>query len=241
MAKQHHCKNQSMKKQLWTLTGHSSRCLPIVLALLVASGVTAQVTNKTSAVERSTAEKQTAAPFDNSLPIPPLEFDEKGELVIKAAATSSPNDFDFFVGRRRIFNTRLKSRLTHSNEWVKSTTVVEMQKIFTNSIVNIDKGSFEGPPPFEGMTVRLFNPQTKLWSLYWVNNILGTMDAPVVGSFENGVGHFFGKINWQGKKVIAVFRWDVRDKENPKWSQAFSPDNGTTWEWNWYMTYEKIN
>jgi hypothetical protein len=63
---------------------------------------------------------------------------------------------------------------------------------------------------------------------------VGVMDPPVVGSFENGVGHFFCKDVFKGKNIIMMFRWDMRDKHNPVWSQAFSPDNGKTWEWNWY-------
>jgi hypothetical protein len=213
-----------MHKQPLTLSCRRVCYLLLLLALVSISDAIAQ-----------------APPFDHSLPIPALVFDEKGELVHKASATSSPLDFDFFVGKRRIFNTRLKSRFTGSNEWEKSTAIVEMQKVFKNSLANIDVGSFEGPSPFEGMTVRVFNPQTKLWSLYWVNSITGVLSPPLVGSFEKGVGHFFAKMIREGRDIIAVFRWDARDKENPKWSQAFSPDNGKTWEWNWYMTYEKIN
>ena len=44
----------------------------------------------------------------------------------------------------------------------------------------------------------------------------------------------------KGKPIIMMFRWDARDKERPVWSQAFSPDNGKTWEWNWYNVSERI-
>jgi hypothetical protein len=37
-----------------------------------------------------------------------------------------------------------------------------------------------------------------------------------------------------------MFRWDKRDPEHPIWSQAFSPDNGKTWEWNWYNVSNRI-
>src|SRR4051812_27864259 len=56
--------------------------------------------------------------------------------------------------------------------------------------------------------------------------IAGTIDPPVVGSFENGVGHFFGKETLNGKPIIVVFRWDARNEYRPVWGQAFSPDNG---------------
>jgi hypothetical protein len=45
---------------------------------------------------------------------------------------------------------------------------------------------------------------------------------------------------FNGKPVIVMFRWDVRNKGRPVWSQAFSSDNGKTWEWNWYNVSERV-
>ncbi|MNR46273.1 hypothetical protein D3C85_1652180 [compost metagenome] len=89
------------------------------------------------------------------------------------------------------------------------------------------------------MTVRLFNPKTRLWSIYWSDSNTGVLDKPVVGSFENNIGHFFSKDIFEEKNVIQVFRWDARDEYNPVWSQAMSDDKGKTWEWNWYMYMTK--
>ena len=76
--------------------------------------------------------------------------------------------------------------------------------------------------------------------IYWADSSRGKLDPPVVGSFENKVGHFFTKDVFNGKPVLMVFRWDARDKENPVWSQALSEDKGINWEWNWYMYMSKI-
>ena len=105
-----------------------------------------------------------------------------------------------------------------------------------NGIGNIDNflATFDGIP-FEGMTVRLFNPKTKLWSIYWADSNEGKLDPPVVGSFENNVGHFFSKDTFDGKTIMTVYRWDARDPNKPVWSQATSVDGGKTWEWNWFM------
>jgi hypothetical protein len=89
------------------------------------------------------------------------------------------------------------------------------------------------------MSLRLFNPKTRLWSIYWADSNEGVLQPAVVGSFENSVAHFFTKDIFNTKNILVVFRWDVRDKENPIWSQAFSQDNGQTWEWNWYMYFGK--
>jgi hypothetical protein len=177
---------------------------------------------------------------DSTLAIPKLDFDTNGELLITASTTSSKNDFDFFVGRWKMHNRKLKKRLENCKEWTAFESTVEDHNIL-NGTGNTDiyKATFDGQP-FEGLTVRLFNPKTKLWSLYWVASNVGVMDPPVVGSFENNVGHFFCKDTFNGKKIIVVFRWDVRDKHKPIWGQAFSTDNGKTWEWNHFNVSERI-
>ena len=170
-----------------------------------------------------------------TLEIPLLLYDADGAFAISASPTSSQHDFDFFVGNWNIHNKKLKSRLTDCTEWVEFESTQEMRKIL-NGLGNTDNflAEFDGKP-FEGMTLRLFNPQTRLWSIYWTDSNTGVLDPPVVGSFENNIGHFFTKDIFNRKKIIMVFRWDARDKNNPVWSQAYSPDNGATWEWNWYM------
>jgi hypothetical protein len=172
--------------------------------------------------------------FDNTIEIPKLNFDSNGELVITASVTSSQDDFNYLTGKWKMYHKRLKSRLNNNNEWIDLESMDENYSSILNGIGNTDlyKAVFDGKP-FEGFTLRLFNPQTKLWSLYWVASNSGVLDPPVVGSFENNIGHFFCKDTFNGKQIIVMFRWDKRDKDHPVWSQAFSPDNGKTWEWNW--------
>ncbi len=177
---------------------------------------------------------------DKSIPIPKLEFDSNDEIKMTASSTSSQNDFDFLIGTWKLSHERLKSRFTNSNEWEELETIVDCFKILAGK-GNEDVGTATvGGQAWEGRTIRLFNPKTRLWSLYWVASDVGVMDPPVVGSFENGVGHFFTKDTFKGKPIIMMFRWDKRDPEHPIWSQAFSPDNGKTWEWNWYNVSNRI-
>ena len=64
------------------------------------------------------------------------------------------------------------------------------------------------------------------------------MDPPVVGSFENDVGHFFCRDTF--KPIIMMFRGMLETRIARVWSQAFSPDNGKTWERNWSNVSERI-
>lgn len=176
-----------------------------------------------------------------TLALPQLQFDDNGELIITASATSSKHDFDFYIGKWQLQNKKLKSRLENCTEWLEFESTQAMYPIL-NGIGNIENylTTFNGIP-FEGMTVRLFNPITKLWTLYWADSNQGILQPGVTGSFENKVGHFFTKDTFNEKEIHVVFRWDARDIENPIWSQAFSIDKGQTWEWNWYMYFRKFN
>jgi hypothetical protein len=163
-----------------------------------------------------------------------------GELEITPSATSSQNDFDFLVGKWTMHNKKLKTRLNNNNEWTEFESTDEDHNIL-NGVGNTDiyKATFDGKP-YEGLTVRLFNPKTRLWSLYWVASDKGVMDPPVVGSFYGNIGKFFCKDVFQGKPILMMFVWDKTDKDNPSWYQAFSPDNGLTWEWNFTNVLHRI-
>jgi len=182
---------------------------------------------------------------DTSLAIPKLNFDANGNLMISASPGSSHSDFDFLVGKWKMYHRRLNKRLENCKDWTEFESTDSNYKILSGT-ADMDVLSTTQLPGlegklFEGVTLRLFDPKTRLWRLYWVASNVGVLDPPVVGSFENNVGHFFAKDTFNGRNIIMVFRWDVRDKEHPVWSQAFSPDNGKTWEWNWYNVSERIN
>lgn len=170
--------------------------------------------------------------IDTFLPIPKLSFKSNGELFLKASKQSSQFDFDFLVGSWKLYNRKLKSRLTNCSEWLEFESSVQMHQIL-GGMGNIDtyKAIFDDMP-YEGVAMRLFDRKTKLWSIYWADQNSGVLDPPLIGSFENNIGHFFCRDVFQNKPIIVLFRWDVRDKNKPVWSQAFSPDDGKSWEWN---------
>lgn len=162
-------------------------------------------------------------------------------LEIKPSATSSEKDFDFLEGKWKVHNKMLKSRLDNSKEWVEFESELHLRKTL-NGIGNVENyyATFDGKS-FEGMAVRLFNPKTKLWKVYWMDSNNGTMDeVPVTGSFENGVGKFYAEDVFNNQKIRVLYQWNAANPEHPIWSQAYSTDNGKTWEWNWEMTLTKI-
>ena len=165
----------------------------------------------------------------------PQMLASNGELTITPSSTSSPSDFDFFTGKWNIHNRKLKTRLENCTDWLEFEATGEMKKIL-NGLGNTDDfiTTLDGTP-FEGRTLRLFNPRTKLWSIYWADSNSGVLLDPVVGSFDGLLGSFYSKDMFNDLPILVVYQWDRTDPEKPVWSQAFSSDNGETWEWNWYL------
>ncbi|HLZ15399.1 MAG TPA: hypothetical protein VKQ08_00065 [Cyclobacteriaceae bacterium] len=161
----------------------------------------------------------------------------KGSTV-EPSATSSENDFDFLIGKWKIKNKKLKTRLNNCTEWTAFEATGEMEKIL-NGFGNTDNFfATIAEKPFEGRTFRLFNRRAKLWSIHWVDSTTGVLDTPVVGSFEGDIGKFHTKDVFDGHEIEVMFHWDKANPDEPVWSQAFSKD-GKTWEWNWYMYFSR--
>jgi hypothetical protein len=168
-----------------------------------------------------------------------FQVSASNELTVTASSESSQNDFDFLQGKWNVKNRKLKERLNNSNQWDEFESVLQLKKTGLGNVENYF-ATFDGKP-FEGLAVRLFNPQTKLWAIYWMDTNSPVMDQhPVTGSFENGIGKFYATDAFKGKDIIMVYQWDARNPEHPVWSQAFSIDKGKTWEWNWEMVLSRI-
>lgn len=175
------------------------------------------------------------------LPVPPLNFDAAGKLIITSSLTSSKKDFDFLIGANKIHHKVLKVRLRQSQDWRE----FDGESFFTGHLAGIANTEVyklrdSENRPLEGMALRFFDPETKLWSIYWTQSNTGILgQPPEVGSFKNNIGFFFSQGIYNDQESITVFRWDARDPKKPVWSQAISMDKGKTWEWNWFMYYTR--
>jgi hypothetical protein len=144
-----------------------------------------------------------------------------GKLAIAASETSSKNDFDYLVGSWNIRNRTLKEPLVGSNKWDEFDATQEFRQILLG-LGNFDifHTEFDGKP-FEGLTVRLFDPQTHLWTIYWADSNAVKLDSGKVGSFDGDVGEFFGREVVANKDVIVKFHWDKRNPKAPIYSRRF--------------------
>lgn len=165
-----------------------------------------------------------------------------GPLAVQAdVVRDGQRDFDFEIGT---WKTQLKRRLkplTGSTSWVEyeGTTVV---KQLLGGRANTAELLVAGPAGrIEGVSLRLYNPRTKQWSLNYASTADGAMTPPVIGGFGGGRGTFYAD-DTLGDRPIRV-RFVISDitANSAHFEQAFSADGGKTWEVNWIATDARVN
>lgn len=149
------------------------------------------------------------------------------------------DDFDFFIGRWTVAHRRLARRLAGCEDWIAFGGTCETRKILQGQ-GNMDDNVLDLPGDrYAAVTTRLFDPKTGLWAIYWIDARSLTVDPPVRGRFENGVGTFLGEDVFEGRPILVRFLWSDITPTSARWSQAFSPDAGETWETNWVMDFTR--
>ncbi|WGM40287.1 hypothetical protein [Caulobacter sp. NIBR1757] len=149
-------------------------------------------------------------------------------------------DFDFLIGSWRVRHRYLKARLAGSTEWLSFEGWCQCRKTM-GGLGNFDDNLLNGPRGAYGASaVRRFDAALNRWSIWWLDARYPTIDAPVHGSFEDGVGTFIGEDRLDGRPILVRFTWSNITATTAQWSQAFSPDGGQTWEVNWDMDFERI-
>jgi hypothetical protein len=154
-----------------------------------------------------------------------------------ASDASAPTDFDFIIGDWTVQHRRLKERLAGCDEWVEFAGTSSTRKIL-GGFGNIEDNVLCLPEgDYRAVALRSFDANTRQWAIWWLDgrNPHG-LDVPVVGGFANGVGRFFARDTFNGRPILVRFVWTV-PAGNPRWEQAFSADEGQTWETNWVMQF----
>jgi hypothetical protein len=148
------------------------------------------------------------------------------------------NNFDFFVGDWTSKQRRLREVLADCDEWYEFSGTTRCWSVFDGG-GNIDEVRFP-ELGYVGLAVRIFDPATELWSIYWARNDTGLALPPTVGRFdEDGVGRFYDDEDWHGRPIRVRYQWILLTADSLRWEQAFSTDQGSTWETNWVADFTR--
>jgi hypothetical protein len=161
-------------------------------------------------------------------------------LVLASAARDGQHDFDFELGAWKTRLSRRLNPLTGSNTWVEYEGTSVVRKIW-NGGANLVELDVEGPAGrIEGLSLRLYDPQSRQWSLNFANRKGGTLSPPTIGGFKEGRGEFFAQETLDGRAILVRFVISDISPSSCHFEQAFSDDGGKTWEVNWIANDTRV-
>ena len=94
---------------------------------------------------------------------------------------------------------------------------------------------------FEGLSLRLYNPQSHQWSLNFASSSDGTLATPTIGQFKDGRGEFYDQETLNGRAILVRFVISEITPKSCRFEQAFSTDGGKTWEVNWIAVDTRVS
>ncbi len=162
-------------------------------------------------------------------------------MTLPQASGDGRHDFNFLFRRWRLHNRRLADLLDrHCTQWVQFEGSGQAHPIL-GGLGNIDRFSAPAVPPsgqpLEAVTLRLFEPASRLWRIWWASTSRpGHLDPPVEGRFSNGHGQFFGHDVIGDQPVAVRYDWKDITATSARFEQAFSYDDGHSWKTNWVIS-----
>ena len=161
-------------------------------------------------------------------------------LASVRAQTTTPRDgqrdFDFEIGSWQTRLSRLAKPLSGDTTWIHYSGTTVVRKVW-NGGANLVELDVAGPAGrIEGLSLRLYDPQSRQWSLNFSNRRGGTLAVPSVGEFRNGRGEFYSHEEYAGRMVFVRFVILPLTPDSIRFEQSYSDDGGRTWELNWAAT-----
>jgi hypothetical protein len=157
-----------------------------------------------------------------------------------AALRDGQHDFDFEVGTWKTKIARLQHPLTGSTTWVEYVGTTVVRKVWHGRAILLELEA-DGPAGhFQGLSLRLYNPETHQWSLNFANAAAGILSQPTIGEFKNGRGEFFDQETLNGRAILVRFIISDITADSVHFEQAFSDDGAKTWEVNWIATDTRV-
>jgi hypothetical protein len=150
------------------------------------------------------------------------------------------HDFDFEIGTWKTHLSRLLRPLSGSTTWAEYEGVTVVRKVWDGR-ANLVELVADGPAGhFEGLSLRLYNPQSRQWNLNFASRHGGTLSQPTIGGFKNGRGEFYDQETFNGRAIFVRFVISDITPNSCRFEQAFSDDGGKTWEVNWVATDTRV-
>jgi hypothetical protein len=155
--------------------------------------------------------------------------------AVATAVRTGEHDFDFEIGtwttHVRVLRNPLSGEVPKWAEYLGTSVVRPLLQGRANFVELAVEGA---AGRIEGGSLRLYNPQTRQWSVNFASVRNGMLTAPVFGAFDGrGMGRFYGQDMMDGRAILVRFVITQISRREAHFEQAYSADGGVTWETNW--------
>ena len=164
-----------------------------------------------------------------------------GKVLSEQAARGGAHDFDFEFGEWTAHVSVLADPSSGANDWVDYQGTSVVRRVWGGR-ANLGELNVEGPEGrrIEGLSLRLFDPGSGQWRIHWANSRDGELGAAMVGGFRDGIGEFYNQEILDGRPILVRFVFSELTEATFRLEQAFSDDDGETWEANWIARFNRI-
>lgn len=156
------------------------------------------------------------------------------------APRDGQHDFDFEIGTWKTHVRRLVKPLTGSTTWTEMDGTTVVRKIWDGRANLVELKAEGAAGAFEGLSLRLYDPETRQWRLHFASSSDGLLNVPTIGEFRNGRGEFYSQETLRGRAILVRFVITPITADTCRLEQAFSEDGGKTWEVNWIANDARV-
>ena len=156
------------------------------------------------------------------------------------AQRDGQHDFDWEIGTWKTQLRRLQRPLSGSTSWLEYEGASVVSKVLDGR-ANLVELKVNGPAGrIEGLSLRLYKPESRKWSLNFANIRDGELTIPSIGEFKDGRGEFYNKDTYNGRAILVRFVIIKIADDQYRFEQSFSADEGKTWELNWIAVDTRV-
>ena len=156
-----------------------------------------------------------------------------------AGLPDGSRDFDFEFGEWHLKLKRRLEPLTGSDQWVEYEGPSVVRKVWDGK-ANLGEIDVKGPAGrIQGLSLRVYNPASRQWSIAYASAAGGLMGAPMVGGFRDGRGEFYNQETYRDRAIFVRFVFSDITARSFRLVQSFSDDGGKTWEPNWVADFAR--
>jgi hypothetical protein len=140
------------------------------------------------------------------------------------------HDFDFNFGTWHTHIRRQTKPLSGGSDFIELDGTVTVRKVW-NGRAQLEEIETDGPSGhWQGMTLFLYNPQSRQWSQTFANSKNGVLQPSLIGSFKDGIGELYSQDSDNGRTILIRATWSNIQPDSHHFQEDYSDDGGKSWE-----------